>query len=1106
MANKADNSARATERARRFDHSQLRPSEFMRARRPERFADSRVVEEFKLTKAMFEYQLDTLTSRKQETEFEHFARRLAEFELCPNLLPQTGPTGGGDSKVDSETYPVSEEVSLRWYVGVGSNADKERWAFAFSTKKDWIGKIRGDVKKILATGRNYALVYFITNQFVADKKRADAEDSLTQQFRTPVRILDRTWIMKSVFEHQHQDVAIETLHLTGYETSKKRELGPNDAIREAALNKLDAQIADPSRYHGVTYQLGEDSLRSALLARGLEYSRADVEGRFARAEQIAKKLGHTQQRLRIAYNKAWTAFWWFDDFDQLNALYDDVETLAIRSDQADDLERLANLWTILNTSINAGELDPKTAKLNKRTIRLRAQLNRVAKDNKRPNNALWAKTIGLLMDLERSFTDKAKLSAVLDNLSTVLECAEGLISYPIEPITKIVRELGNLLTDNRQYDDLLERVVTITEARASRGEAGRVLLERGFQKLRGKKPYDAIVLFGRAQQLLALRENRDELLSALSGAGLAYEMVGLLWAARANTLAAANQAASEYAEEGTVRRELLMSLEKLVWLELQLGRVPASLQWIESASVVAQHAGLSAEGKKKFADRRWMQDGALAILLLKTDVSTLKWLGWLPSFLDENGLTGSWMALLYSLGYEDHLRSEGAIPPEEAEGDVRELFVKWCEQPVAEDMPKEPEFYLESRVTLRSSVLGCNLVVRAKNDLRSIALGERILASLEALLATSLEGALPHVEDFTINIKPSEFVRGQPECEFNEVGQVVTVTHAASNDISVDGGWLQEFLVSIVARIVVIEDPHSYGERVLGQESGFARAINFSDAIVPVQNIVGKAPKFRISDWEIPNMKVFPLRRTSEWNEDLKKELKKGPGDELKPGEGAPPSELVDSSNLKHKERRVLSLINIPLWDRAEWTSAIYVFASSPDQPPILGLGFKDASAAKSIFEGWKSKLGNIDDQERLRISIVRGIDAAHPHSYRVAVGSNLNLISGQPGNSQAVLVSRVHEMRPNHSGNLDGFLNRFKSAGRYLLAPAHFASETAAPELFLNFRIEKQQLTVRHAWQIGPNDPDSIAIKPDDKPIIPAGALNTPVMKLLKGKPNKRQ
>jgi hypothetical protein len=78
---------------------------------PELFSDSRLVEQPRLTREVFEYHLETLTSRKQEIEFEAFCRRLAEKELCPNLLPQTGPTGGGDSKVDSSL--VGQIVNLR---------------------------------------------------------------------------------------------------------------------------------------------------------------------------------------------------------------------------------------------------------------------------------------------------------------------------------------------------------------------------------------------------------------------------------------------------------------------------------------------------------------------------------------------------------------------------------------------------------------------------------------------------------------------------------------------------------------------------------------------------------------------------------------------------------------------------------------------------------------------------------------------------------------------------------------------------------------------------------------------------------------------------------
>ena len=142
----------------------LSPSDLMRARHPDLFSDTIVDEVERLSKPVFEYHLDSLTSRKQEYEFEYFCRKLAEKEICPNLRPQTGPTGGGDSKVDTETYPVAEEIALRWWSGSPA-AGAERWAFAFSAKKAWKPKVVSDLKSILSTGRGYTVIYFFSNQF-----------------------------------------------------------------------------------------------------------------------------------------------------------------------------------------------------------------------------------------------------------------------------------------------------------------------------------------------------------------------------------------------------------------------------------------------------------------------------------------------------------------------------------------------------------------------------------------------------------------------------------------------------------------------------------------------------------------------------------------------------------------------------------------------------------------------------------------------------------------------------------------------------------------------------------------------------------------------------
>jgi hypothetical protein len=531
------------------ESTSCRPSEFMRARRPYLFSDSKISSELRLPKAVFEYHLDTLTNRKQEIEFEHFARKLAEREICPNLLPQTGPTGGGDSKVDTETYPVSDDIALRWYIGVGNTASQERWAFAISAKKDWRPKIKSDVDKIISTGRDYKLIYFITNQYVGDKARATIEDELTQK-GIIVRILDRTWIVKCIYEHKHLSIAIETLNITGYDDIVTKSIGPHDIKHQEELKQLEQQIDNPEHYQGVPYQLAEDCLQAALLARSLELCRVEVEGRFDRAERIAKKINHRQQQLRIAYHRAWSMHWWYDDFDTFSQLYDQVEYFAVDTGQVTDLEMLKNLWQLLHTNVRKHVLDENKSKLKERTEKLKIEFNRLASNTLRPNNALQARTNLLFIELTEAIAAGKKLKPIFSSLKEVLRKSENLAEFPVKSVTDMIRELGDILANNTDYDDLFEVVVRLTEKRASRGEAGIALYERGFQKLKAGKPYDAIRLLGRAQQKLALYEYRREWVSSIAGCGLAYEAAGLLWAARANIMLATNHVLSEYWKRG----------------------------------------------------------------------------------------------------------------------------------------------------------------------------------------------------------------------------------------------------------------------------------------------------------------------------------------------------------------------------------------------------------------------------------------------------------------------------------------------------------------------------------------------------------------------------
>jgi hypothetical protein len=271
------------------------PVSYMRGRHPDQYSDSEVAGSLELTQGLLEYHLETLTNRNQETEFAYFARRLAEKEICPNLRPQTGPTGGGDSKADSETIPVSSELSELW-VGSDPAAANERWAFAFSAKKDWKSKVRSDVRNIASTNRGYTRIYFVTNQFAPDKSRAESEDTLSKEKDIRVIILDRAWITKAVIENGRADIAIDALKIEELRPLVEKKFGPADLERQQELDELEEAIADPDHYQSARYQLVEDALRAAILARGFG---RPVHSRGPACKGPGKRQATTEDCLRL---------------------------------------------------------------------------------------------------------------------------------------------------------------------------------------------------------------------------------------------------------------------------------------------------------------------------------------------------------------------------------------------------------------------------------------------------------------------------------------------------------------------------------------------------------------------------------------------------------------------------------------------------------------------------------------------------------------------------------------------------------------------------------------------------------------------------------------
>ena len=120
------------------------------------------------------------------------------------------------------------------------------------------------------------------------------------------------------------------------ETSVRIEvkIGPLDLQKQRELDEIESRVTAASQKAQFDFSFVDDCTEAAILARSLELPRIEVEGRFLRAVRIAKKYGTQHQRLVAAYQTAWTAYWWFEDYESFADLYDDAEREAVGSTNA----------------------------------------------------------------------------------------------------------------------------------------------------------------------------------------------------------------------------------------------------------------------------------------------------------------------------------------------------------------------------------------------------------------------------------------------------------------------------------------------------------------------------------------------------------------------------------------------------------------------------------------------------------------------------------------------------------------------------------------------------------------------------------------------------
>ncbi|MEB0283689.1 hypothetical protein, partial [Sphingomonas sp. 10B4] len=311
------------------------------------------------------------------------------------------------------------------------------------------------------------------------------------------------------------------------------------------------------------------------------------------------------------------------------------------------------------------------------------------------------------------------------------------------------------------------------------------------------------------------------------------------------------------------------------------------------------------------------------------------------------------------MGNEDILRTEGWIHEQETR-EGAETFMRDLHDHGSKAEYPAPDFALEETVTLSSNVLGCRIELACANNLVSIGIGEAVLGSLEALLATSLDHRiLPQVDHLHLRVTPSDTVGLSPVLTFADVeGEPIgSITHRmvveykTKEDALSFPRWMKDAVLEIFLRFAAPQDAEAWGKALFGDERAQDRALTFSNVPSMLYNLHGDRAQLSLADWIDPADTTYQIKRSEVWPPTSISDSVKSFGNTPR-GEGLAPKKMRDAAAGKHSKTRWVSPIDTQKWDKAKWNGTLFMWSPpGPEMPPpILGLAFESSAAAKDIF------------------------------------------------------------------------------------------------------------------------------------------------------------
>ena len=699
------------------------PRKFMEQIRKDRYSDSFFTQEYEISKDELEYHFSMLSSKNKEKDFENFATAICKKLICPNIVPATGPYGGGDGKVDAYTYPVSQDIALYWGNAEIQDAGKENWAFAFSIKSAWKEKCEHDVESILSTNRDFKKIFFVSNQSISSKKKADILDKYKDEVE--VRILDLEWLLSKVIDNRYFNLVEEYLHINCRKNAAIK-LGPNDYKRDLRLKELEKALEENKNNIELYQKNAIDSLEIANLYCQLDKPFDETKNKFDIAINLARNAGSKSLLKNAYYDLAWKMLYWYENYDEFFVALDEFKKEINNTHVIWDIERYSNLIV----SILPAKCLPKyKEKADKEMDEFLTSLGNI---NYELETELFQVEVKTLYIQSKFILGNENIENVVKTLNELFERGKHLVGFDSVTLLRCLEVFLNYIKEPLFFD-FYKEVSEYSCSYLAGVDKAKKYMQLAHAYIKQDNAFDAIGMYGKAAVLFIGEDSIMELAECFCQIALLYERVGLYWASRSAILNGLYYISKGVLATGEYDPIFGHALLKLSRLELHFGRLNPFINSMIMARCTIDKIVSSGYSNEIFENELIYNECILLRLLFNTEFQDYDKLNNYYSWFEYLGLNQV-TALMEFLFDDDKARLQEKLLKEQRK-DINAIYSEIFNNCLP-DLNNKINWTDGKDVVLKSQILGCEFSIKIQNNTHLIQIAEAILATMEGFFAT----------------------------------------------------------------------------------------------------------------------------------------------------------------------------------------------------------------------------------------------------------------------------------------------------------------------------------------------------------------------------------